>query len=185
MLNPKIFVGAAVAVFAIIVGMVAFSGTTFISDVSDTGAFFPSSEQTQTVLPLEIELEDLSILEVTDTAATLEIAFKVNNPNFKSVILQMIKYEIYESGVRVKTGEIGERAEGMVTGSNYFTILKDQPTILRDKMTIKNTGNTPEFWDALTTNSANWRVKGEMFFNLSSMTSGGENQVPFEFTKIP
>jgi len=89
-------------------------------------------------LPIEIELEDLSIIEVTDTDATLEIVFKVSNPNDKSVILQLVKYDIYESGIKLKTGQIGERAEGMVTGSNYFTILNEQPTILRDKITLKN-----------------------------------------------
>ncbi len=181
-LNPKIFVGAAVAVFAVIVGVIAFSGSSIISDVSDTGTFFPSSEQVQRdVLPLEIELEDLSIVEVTDTDATLEIIFKVSNPNSKSVILQLVKYDIYESGVKLRTGQIGERAEGMVTGSNYFTILDEQPTILRDKITIKNSGNTPELWDALMNNTPQWQVKGEAFFNLSSMLSGGENQIIFEF----
>lgn len=181
-MNPKIFVGAAVAAFAIIIGVVAFSGSSIISDVSETGTFFPSGEQAQReVLPLEIELENLSIVEVTDTAATLEIALKVSNPNSKSVILQLVKYDIYENGIKLKTGQIGERAEGMVTGSNYFTILNEQPTILRDKITIKNSGNTPELWDALMNNTPNWQVKGEAFFNLSSMISGGENNITFEF----
>jgi len=176
-LNPKIFVGAAVVAFAIIIGVVAFSGSSIISD---TGTFFPSSEQAQ-ILPLEIELENLSITEVTETAATLEIAFKVSNPNLKSVILQLVKYEIYENGVKIKTGQIGERPEGMVTGSNYFTILSEQPTMLRDKITIKNSGNTPELWSALMNNTPQWKVKGEAFFNLSSMISGGENHITFEF----
>lgn len=181
-MNPKIFVGAAVGVFAIIIGVVAFSGSSIISDVSDTGTFFPSEQQAQReVLPIGIELESLSIVEVTDTQATLEIAFKVSNPNIKSVILQLVKYDIYESGVKLKTGQIGERAEGMVTGSNYFTILNEQPTILRDKITIKNSGNTPELWAALENNTPNWQVKGEAFFNLSSMLSGGENNLVFEF----
>lgn len=182
LLNPKIFVGAAVGVFAIIIGAVAFSGSSIISDVSDSGIFFPSGEQAQReVLPIEIELEDLSIIEVTDIDATLEIVFKVRNPNDKSVILQLVKYDIYESGIKLKTGQIGERAEGMVTGSNYFTILNEQPTVLRDKITIKNSGNTPELWSALMDNTPNWQVKGEAFFNLSSMLSGGENHLVFEF----
>ena len=181
-MNPKIFVGAAVAVLAIVVGAVAFSGSSIISDVSDTGTFFPAAEQAQRdVLPLEIELENLSIIEVTDTVATLEIVFKVSNPNSKPIILQLVKYDIYENSVKIKTGQIGERAEGMVTGSNYFIILNEQPTILRDKITIKNSGNTPELWSALMSNTPQWQVKGEAFFNLSSMLSGGENQITFEF----
>jgi len=61
--------------------------------------------------------------------------------------------------------------------------LNDAPTFLSEKITIKNTGNTPEFWSALMNNTPEWTVKGEAFFNLSSMTRGGENQVTFEFTK--
>ena len=48
---------------------------------------------------------------------------------------------------------------------------------------IKNTGNTPELWDALTTNTPEWRITGDAFYNLSSMTAGGENELAFEFTK--
>lgn len=182
-MNPKIFVGVAVAVLAVVIGIIGFSGSSIINDVANTGTFFPSPEQSQKgVLPLKIELENLSIIEVTDTEATLEIAFKVTNPNFKSTILQLITYDIYENGVKIKTGQIGERPEGMVTSSNYFTILNEQPTVIRDKITIKNSGNTPEFWSALMSNTPNWQVKGEAFFNLSSMTSGNENHVTFEFS---
>ena len=174
--------GGVIAAFAIIIGIIGFTGSALIDDVTGGGIISPASSPRE-VLPLEIELDDITILEVTDTVATLEIKFKVTNPNPKSVILQMIKYELYENNVRIKVSEIGERATGLVSGSNYFTILSDQPTMLRDTITIKNTGNTPELWAALTNNNANWEVKGEAFFNLSSMTSGGENELFFEFTK--
>ncbi len=95
----------------------------------------------------------------------------------------MIKYELYENDVRIATSEIGQRPMGMIDVSNYFTILNDHPTILRDKITIKNTGNDPELWSALTNNTPQWKIKGEGFFNLSSITSGGENEFTFEFTK--
>jgi len=97
--------------------------------------------------------------------------------------LQFIKYDLYEKDLRVKVGVIGERPAGFVTGSNYFTILNDVPTILSDKITLKNTGENPEFWEALTTNTPEWRITGEAFFNLSSITTGHENEVIFEFTK--
>ena len=56
------------------------------------------------------------------------------------------------------------------------------------KFTIMNTGNTPELWEALTDwkNSGtelNWRVSGEVFFNLSSITAGQENIQEFDFSK--
>jgi LEA14-like dessication related protein len=120
-------------------------------------------------------------LEVNEKAATIEVQFKVTNPNYKAVILQTIKYELYENNVKVKASQIGERPMGMVDSSNYFTILNEQPTILRETITIKNTGNLPEFWDALTNNAPQWKIKGEASFNLSSITAGGEKEITFEF----
>jgi len=171
-----------IAAFAGVVWIVGFSGQSLLSDISEEGIFSKSDIEAQ-ILPIEIELDDISILEIREKAATLKIKFKVTNPNYKSVILQFIKYELFEQDLRVSAGTIGSRPEGFVASSNYFTILNDAPTFLSEKITIKNTGNTPEFWSALMNNTPEWTVKGEAFFNLSSMTRGGENQVTFEFTK--
>ncbi len=182
-MNAKIFVGAAVGTLAVIIGIIAFSGLLEI-DVSEEGSLLePTDNTTSEVLPLDIELDDISILEVSETAATIQISFKISNPNFKSILLHLLNYKLYENDVRISTGNIGERPGGMVIGSNYFIILNEQPTILKDRITIKNTGNTPEFWSALENNTVKWKVKGEAFFNLSSMTSGGEHILEFELPK--
>ena len=181
-MNPKIIVGIVVAAFAGIVWIVAFSDQSLISDISEEVIFSKLDTETQ-ILPIKIELDDISILEIRERAVTLQIKFKVTNPNYKSVILQFIKYELFEQDLRVSAGTIGSRPEGFVASSNYFVILNDAPTFLSDKITIKNTGNTPEFWSTLMNNTPEWTVKGEAFFNLSSMMKGGENQITFEFTK--
>ena len=179
-MNPKIIVVGVVAAFAIIVGIVAFSGSSIIDDTSGGNIVSPSEAPRQ-ALPIEFELDNISILEVNEKAAIIDVAFEVTNPNFKAVILQMIKYELYENDVRIAVSQIGDRPIGMIESSNYFTILSEQPTILRDTVTIKNTGNTPELWNALTNNTPQWKIKGEAFFNLSSITAGGENEITFEF----
>ncbi len=180
-MSRKIIVGGVVVAFVIVIGIIGFSRTISIDNISG-GAISPA-EAPQKTMPLEVELEDISILEVDEKAAYIEIQFAVSNPNPKSVILQFIKYEIYENDLRIHIGQIGERPVGMVEGSNYFTILSETPTILKDKITLKNTGNTPELWDALMNNSPQWKIKGDASFNLSSITSGGENEITFEFTK--
>lgn len=179
-MNPKIVVGAVVAAFVIVIGLLGFSGTSIIDDVSGKG-ILPSSEAPREVLPLKIELENISILDVSEKAALIEVQFKATNPNSKSIILQTIKYDLYENNIKIKSSQIGERPIGMVDSSNYFTILGDQSSLLKETITIKNTGNTPEFWDALTNNTPQWKIKGEASFNLSSITAGGENQITFEF----
>lgn len=172
--------GVIAAALAGIIGFITFSGSQLINDVSEEGLGKTSSSPIQ-VLPLEIKLEKLSILSVSEEEATLQIDFKVLNPNFKSAILHVIKYELYEGEKRITIGQIGERAEGMVDASNYFTILSNNPQIIGDTFTIKNTGNAPQFWSALSNNNVKWSIKGEAYFNLSSMTSGQENITPFEF----
>ncbi len=179
-MNPKIIVGGVVAVFVIIIGFIGISGSTIIDDTSGGNIVSPS-EAPREALPLEIELEDISILEVNEKAATINVEFKVTNPNFKSVILQVITYNLYENDVRIAVSQIGERPVAMLEGSNYYTILSERPTILKDTITIKNSGNTPELWDALMSNTPQWKITGEAFSNLSSITAGGENENIFEF----
>jgi len=81
--NPRIIVGATAGILAVILVVFTLTGTSVVSDVE--GGFF--SPSTQEVLPLTIELFDFSVLEVTEKQTTLEIKFKVSNPNFKSVML--------------------------------------------------------------------------------------------------
>ncbi len=182
-MNPKIFVGAAVGVFVIIIGVIGFSGQSIINDVSEGGILKSPDEASVEILPLQIELNDISIVEVNERATTIRVEFEVTNPNFKSIILQLVKYQLFESEQRIHAGEIGERPDGFVMGSNFFTVLSDRPTILSDTITIKNSGNTPELWNTFENNSPSWRITGEAFYNLSSMTTGGENIIPFEFTQ--
>ena len=170
-MNKKIYVGAAIGALGVFV--LLFASPALISQ--------PSQEQT--VLPLQIELHNLSVLEVDERSATLEIKFKVSNPNFKSVMLQLIKYSIYHDDSRIIAGQIGTKPGGFVETSNYFIILNERPSLIGEKITIKNTGNMPEIWEAFVSNSLNWRVTGEAYSNLSSLTSGQENILTFDFTK--
>ena len=178
--NPRIIVGAVAGLLVIILAVFALAGTSVVSDMG--GGFLSPSTQQQ-VLPLEIELFDLSILEVTEKQATLQIKFKVSNPNFKSVMLQHIKYSVYHNDARITVGGLGTTPEGFLASPNYFIILNERPTISGEKFIILNTGNTPELWETLTKNELNWSVSGEAFFNLSSITAGQENTLKFDFSK--
>ena len=170
-MNKKIYVGAAIGALGVFV--LLFASPALLSQ--------PSQEQT--VLPLQVELHDLSVLEANERLTILEIKFKVSNPNFKSVMLQTIKYSIYHDDSRIIAGQIGTKPGGFVESSNYFIILNERPSLIGEKITIKNTGNMPEIWEAFVSNSLNWRVTGEAYSNLSSLTSGQENILTFDFTK--
>jgi hypothetical protein len=179
-MNPRIFIGVAVGALAIILIVFGFSGS--ISDIGVGGFLSPSTEE-QIIHPIVIELQDFSILEVDGKRAILEIKFKVSNPNFKSVMLQHIKYSIYHNNARIVAGEIGSSPEGFLASPNYYIILNERPSLIGEKFTIKNTGNTPELWEALTKNDLNWKVTGQAYFNLSSLTAGQENTLTFDISK--
>ena len=186
-MNPKIFVGAAVGGMIVILMIFAIPGFSIISDVGDKGFLSPSA-QDQTVLPLNIELFNFSIIEIGERQATLELEFKVTNPNFKSVMLQHVKYSVYHNDKRIGAGGIGSTPEGFVDTPNYFIVLNERPIIVGEKFIVENSGNTPVLWKALNNwkNSGvelNWRITGDAFFNLSSLTSGQENILHYDFSK--
>jgi len=186
-MNPKVFVGAAVGAMIVILMVFALPGISIISDVGE-GGFLSPATQDQTVLPVNIELFNFSIIEIGEREATLELEFKVTNPNFKSVMLQHIKYSIYHDDSRIAAGGIGTAPEGFLDSPNYFIILNERPLIVGEKVIIENSGNTPILWEALTNwkNSGtelDWRISGEAFFNLSSLTAGQENILSYDFSK--
>jgi len=182
-LNPRIPVIGVVGAFAVVILIIAYSGTSVIDDTSGEARL--GSSGGTIIEPLVIDLDEIIIKDVDERTAYVEISFKVANPNYKSVILEMIRYNVYEDGMKIGTKSIGDRAApgGLVSASNYFTILSDRPSIIKDDFTIENDGNIPELWNALENGNPQWRVTGEAYFNLSSMTAGGENEITFEFTR--
>ena len=184
-MNPRIFVFAAVAVLAVILGSVLFTSSTMLAPSPEPLQGTTSSPPAQ-LDPLSVELDKVSILEINERAATIEIRFVISNPNTTSVLVQVMDYQLYETGfsetVQVSGGQIGSRPAGMVEfGNNYYTLLGENSLLLKDKIVLSNTGNTPGLWSALAGDTAKWKVTGTVFYNLSSMTSGQENEIAFEF----
>ncbi len=187
LVNTKIIVFVAVIALAAALVVILTSGTSIVS-TSEQNISKDTTQVEQKIQPITVELNDISIIEVTERNARIEISFKLSNPNPKSVIVQVMDYQLYETGYsneeQLSGGEIGSRPEGMIEfGSNYYTLLSENTMILKDNIVLKNTGNTQELWSALENNNAKWRVTGNVFFNLSSMTSGQENELHFEFVK--
>ena len=181
-MNPKIFVVAAIAIMVGILGVIFMMTST--SDTSDEGS---TQELQNQVESITIELVEVSILQVSDRAAVLEIQFKLSNPNSRSAIAQLLQYSLYASDdseeYKIASGQIGSRPEGMVDGSNYYTLLSNNSIILKDKIVLDYPGNSPELMSILESSNQSWRTEGDVIFNLSSMTSGQENQVHFESRK--
>jgi hypothetical protein len=186
-MNRKIFLGVAVGVLIVILGAIG-SGVGSIKITESQDEDISKTQSTPQIKPLQIELEDISVTKISERAATIKITFNIINPNSKSFIVQTLDYQLFETGYseteQISGGEIGSRPTGMVEfGSNYYVLLGDNSIILKDTIHIKNSGNTPELWTGLKDNTSTWHVTGDVFYNLSSMTSGQENELHFDFTR--
>jgi len=184
--NSKIFVLVAIIGLAAALGVILLSGSSFVNHTSED--ITKEISQAPQIQPISVELADISIIEVTKRDARIEITFKLSNPNPSSILVQVMDYQLFETGYsnekQISGGQIGSRPEGMVEfGSDYYVLLGENSILLKDKIVLKNTGNTPELWSALESNTAKWRVSGDIFYNQSSMTSGQENELHFEFVK--
>ena len=186
-MNRKIFLGVAVGVLIVILGAIG-SGVGSIKITESQDEDISETQSTPQIKPLQVELVDISVTKISERAATIKIAFNIINPNSKSFIVQTLDYQLFETGYseteQISGGEIGSRPTGMVEfGSNYYVLLGDNSIILKDTIHIKNSGNTPELWTNLKDNTSTWHVTGDVFYNLSSMTSGQENELHFDFTR--
>jgi len=182
-MNPKIFVGVAVAALAVILGGILMVGPTIVPSQEGDG-----TESIPQAKPLQIELDNISVEKISERTATINIGFIISNPNPRAVIVQTMDYQLFETNYseseQISGGEIGSRPTGMVEfGSNYYTLLGENSITLKDTITLRGSENTPELWTILRDDNQNWRVTGDVFYNLSSMTSGQENELHFEFTK--
>jgi len=182
-LNSKIFVFAAVGALGLAFAGILLAGP----EMAVTGTQNPSDNpNVLKIKPLEIELQNLSIDKITDRSATIKIAFKVINPNPRAVIVESLQYRLYETTYsddeQIAGGEIGSRPTAMLEfGSNYYTLLGNNAIVLKETIAFKSHETDPELWDLLKGDSPTWRVTGDVFYNLSSMTSGQENILQFEF----
>ena len=185
-MNRKIFLGVAVVAIMSILGGILLQGPLMV--VAPQGEIPLEDQNITLVKPLEIELDDISVTQISERAATIKIAFKIINPNSGAVIVQTMDYQLFETGYseseQISGGEIGSRPTGMVEfGSNYYVLLGDNSIILKETIKLKGSENTPELWAILKDSTTSWRISGDVFYNLSSITSGQENELHFEFTK--
>ncbi len=185
-MNKKSLIGAAIGVLGTIIVLVAvLPGSGLLKNIIPENVALPGglSNLSEEIKPLDIKLNDISILSLSEKEAIIGIKFDVLNPNDTTILLEMISYELYENGVKVGRGEIGQRLAGQVTSSNYYTILHDYSTTIPGSTTIRNIGNTPEFWSVLEEGTPQWRIKGEAFYSTASAFSGIADSILFDFER--
>ena len=96
-MNSKIFVFVAIIGLAAALGVILLSGSSFVSHTSeDITKEIPQAPQQ--IQPISVELADISIIEAGKRDATIEITFKLSNPNPSSILVQVMDYQLFETG---------------------------------------------------------------------------------------
>jgi len=95
-MNRKLVLAiAGVALIAILGGILLQGPTLVVTPQGEIPAENPNITQ---VAPLQIELVDIYVKEISARAAIIKIEFKISNPNPASVIIQTLDYQLFETG---------------------------------------------------------------------------------------
>lgn len=147
-----------------------------------TMGFFPmQSQQPIAVKEVTFSLTSVSVKQVDDEEATIEVVFDVFNPNKNTMVLETIQYDLIANGIRLAQSHIGERLEGVVapTGQTYY-VVQNTPLTLTDTVELKKTETFSPLWTGLQSNDVDWRIKG-LYIITDPVKSGGQEK-PFDFT---
>ncbi|MXY37462.1 MAG: hypothetical protein F4Y51_00980, partial [Cenarchaeum sp. SB0664_bin_35] len=91
-MNPKVFVGVAIGAVLVAIVLVVTSGSVLLE------GFIPSG-QPATVVPVNVNVDEVSTISLNQNGATLEIIITISNPNPKAAILSLVKYKKYHNDV--------------------------------------------------------------------------------------
>ncbi len=185
-MERKILVYAAVGVIAALIAVIAILPSSgIIRNLIPQGPNVPTSLtaiSTQ-LKPIIVQYNGTSTVSVSDKAATLQTNFYLTNPNNTTVILEFITYDVYDNGMVIGHGQLGERYEGSFQSSNYYPLIEGTSTNLSNRVDIQNTGNFPDAWSALQHGTAKLTISGTAYYATKNAFSGQDSSVDFDFTK--
>lgn len=141
-----IAVAAGVAVVIVVVIVVA--------------ALAPTQQQQQAVKELSIMLDNVLVKSMDERSAVLEVSFTIVNPTSNTLVLEVINYTLYANNIEVAESSIGEKLEGIVTGSGKTQyLLPKTPLILKDTIQVNRSRALDSIWAQLDS-SIRWSVDG-------------------------
>ncbi|MEM2760292.1 MAG: hypothetical protein QXU32_01205 [Nitrososphaerales archaeon] len=141
----------------------------------------PSQGQEFVSMDVVLNLNSVRVVSVDEEKAVIVVAFDAFNPNRNAVVLESIQYSLYADGMKLATSEIGERAEGFITGTGKtFTMYSQFSVTLRDRVEVKKSQFLLPLWEDLKNGSVQWRVSGTSF--VTDPVRAGGQELNFDFT---
>lgn len=181
-----------IAVIAIVIYLIAFSGNFQSGDFSKIGlanknitkSSIFNQEAIKDAKPPELSIKDIRTGIADDGKGNFSIIFNVFNPNKGTVIIESISYNVYSNSTRIASGDIGSRPEGFVDSQDsIFPVIGNGTLILKDKKIIQ-TSKEPNLSEiANNINASKYLVNGTYFFKQtgSFQSTGGEQQFSINY----
>lgn len=117
-------------------------------------------QQQQAVKELSIMLDNVLVKSMDERSAVLEVSFTIVNPTSNTLVLEVINYTLYANNIEVAESSIGEKLEGIVTGSGKTQyLLPKTPLILKDTIQVNRSRALDSIWAQLDS-SIRWSVDG-------------------------
>jgi LEA14-like dessication related protein len=162
-------------------------GTTTTSMLG--GHVMAQTPQQQQQQPIKLSVKDISVKSTNNTAAEIQIAFSANNPTKGTVIIEEIQYNVLVDGIRIVSGNIGQRLEGFLTSSaTIFPIVSGSEVILKDKQIAHRNSANEAVWNKLIEGKDNnakikYLITGTISYKQGSVLekTGAENDFKLTF----
>lgn len=162
-------------------------GTTTTSMLG--GHVMAQTPQQQQQQPIKLSAKDISVKSTNNTAAEIQIAFSANNPTKGTVIIEEIQYNVLVDGIRIVSGNIGQRLEGFLTSSaTIFPIVSGSEVILKDKQIAHRNSANEAVWNKLIEGKDNnakikYLITGTISYKQGSVLekTGAENDFKLTF----
>ncbi len=153
------------------------------------GHVMAQTPQQQQQQPIKLSVKDISVKSTNNTAAEIQIAFSANNPTKGTVIIEEIQYNVLVDGIRIVSGNIGQRLEGFLTSSaTIFPIVSGSEVILKDKQITHRNNANEAIWNKLIEGKDNnakikYLITGTISYKQGSVLekTGAENDFKLTF----
>jgi len=138
----------------------------------------PSGTTPQGMKEVILSLTNIQVQKIDEENVKIQVVFDVFNPNRRTLVLEKIEYNLIANGIRIAQSEIGERLQGLVTGTGVYYVVPDLPLTLKDTVQLRKTELFSPIWNDLQNDNVDWRVSGS-FFITDPIGPGGEKTFDF------
>lgn len=139
------------------------AGVAVVIAVVIVAALAPTQQQQQqqVVRELSIMLDNVLVKSIDERSTVLEVSFTIVNPTSNTLVLEVINYTLYANNIEVAESSIGEKLEGIVTGSGKTQyLLPKTPLTLKDTIQVNRSRALDSIWAQLDSSSIRWSVDG-------------------------